>query len=184
MKKEKVKDLMVPLAEYATVSQGATLYDAVMALEAARGQFTQSPYHHRAMLVLDDQGRVIGKISQLDVLRALEPRYKFFGEIKDMGRYGLSREFLQSMMKNYDLWEEPLDQVCRKGNEILVKDVMYTPLEGEYVDSEASIQEAIHQIVLGHHQSLLVTHAGQVAGILRLTDLFHEVSERMKACKV
>ena len=32
MERLKVKDLMIPLDEYATVSQGASLYDAVLAM--------------------------------------------------------------------------------------------------------------------------------------------------------
>ena len=30
----------------------------------------------------------------------------------------------------------------------------------------------IHQLVLGHHQSLLVTRGDKIVGILRLTDVF------------
>ena len=33
---------------------------------------------------------------------------------------------------------------------------MYTPAEGEFVSQDASLDEAIHQFVLGKHQSLLV----------------------------
>jgi hypothetical protein len=36
MKSYSVKDLMVPLSEYATVSEDATLYEAVLSLEEAR----------------------------------------------------------------------------------------------------------------------------------------------------
>ena len=50
-----VKDLMVPLSEYATVTEGSTLFEAVMALEKAQEEFdsNHSKYHHRAVLVLD-----------------------------------------------------------------------------------------------------------------------------------
>ena len=33
-----VKELMVPLSEYATVPEGSTLFDAVLALEKAQAQ--------------------------------------------------------------------------------------------------------------------------------------------------
>ena len=39
MKKFTVAMLMVPLSEYATVFEDATLYDAVMALEKAQEKF-------------------------------------------------------------------------------------------------------------------------------------------------
>ena len=39
MKSHLVKDIMVPLSEYATVSENATLFEAVLALEAAQEKF-------------------------------------------------------------------------------------------------------------------------------------------------
>lgn len=47
MKTITVKDLMVPLEEYATVHEGATLYEA--ALEKAQMEFDQTRYRHRAI---------------------------------------------------------------------------------------------------------------------------------------
>jgi CBS domain-containing protein len=59
---------------------------------------------------------------------------------------------------------------------------MYTPGEGEYVSENASLGEAIHQLIMGHHQSLLVTRDDKIVGILRLTDVFAAVFHRMKEC--
>ena len=76
MKTYIVKDLMVPLSEYATVSDDATLCDAILALEKAQEEFDQTRYRHRAVLIYDKNQKIIGKISQLDALKALEPKYK------------------------------------------------------------------------------------------------------------
>lgn len=67
-----VKELMVPLSEYATVPEGSTLFDAVLALEKAQEEFDHTKYRHRDVLILDKDKRVIGKLGQMDVLRALE----------------------------------------------------------------------------------------------------------------
>ena len=88
------------------------------------------------------------------------------------------------MIESYSLWEEPLDDICRKGAKVKVRDVMYTPSEGEYVKEDATLAEAIHQLVIGRHQSLLVTRNKDIVGILRLTDVFIEVCDRMKACEI
>ena len=68
MKTIKVADLMVPLSEYATVSDDASLYDAVMALEKSQEKYTytHSQYRHRAILVLDKSKKVIGKIAEIN----------------------------------------------------------------------------------------------------------------------
>ena len=180
-----VKDVMVPLDEYATVDEEATLYQAVMALEKAQQVFDRSIYKylHRAVLVLDKERKVVGKISQLDVLRALEPKYREMGDPGTLSRTGFSPQFMKSMLQQFALWDRPLSQICSKGAQIKVKVFMYTPTEGEYIDEKASLAQAIHQLVMGHHQSLLVTGEKGIVGILRLTDVFMTVFEEMRACQ-
>jgi hypothetical protein len=51
MKYTKVKDLMIPLSEYATASEDATLNEAVLALEKAQNNFQKGKYKHRAILI-------------------------------------------------------------------------------------------------------------------------------------
>jgi CBS domain-containing protein len=184
MKTIKVRDWMVTLDEYATISAEATLYEAVLALEGARERLDGKGYRHRAVLVLDGNGRVTGKLSQLDLLRCLEPKYAEMGDLKKISGYGLSAEFLKSMMDRYDLWKAPLDDICHKASHLRVGDITNSPLAGEFIDVEASLNEAVHQLIIGHHQSLLVMSEGEIVGILLLTDVFEKVGERIKACRV
>ncbi len=182
METGKVKDLMVPLEEYATVSDKATLYEAVLALEKAQEELERAStaYLHRAVLVYDDNKKIIGKISQLDVLTALEPKYGEMGHSRSMSRVAFSPQFLKNMLETYSLLSESLETVCRKAKDVNVREIMYTPSEGEYVNENASLREAIHQFVMGHHQSLLVTRGEDIVGILRLTDVFKSVFQVMK----
>jgi CBS domain-containing protein len=179
-----VKDLMVPLSEYATVSEGATLYEAVLSLEKAQEKFEEkhTRYSHRAILVLDKDQKVIGKISQLDVLRALEPKYETMIEGKGSRQFGFSRQFMKSILENYHLFASPLADICRKAGEQNVKKFMRAPTEGEYIAADATLDEAIHLLIMGSHQSLLVTRDERIVGILRLTDVFAAVFHTMKGC--
>ena len=182
-----VKNLMVPLAGYATVFEDASLYDAVLALEKAQIEFVDKTreygrryYGHRAILVYDKDKQIIGKVSQFDVLRALEPKYEEIGYQKALAGFGFTRKFMKNMLDQFKLWDNPLDRICKKATEIKVKDIMYSPTEGEYVDEDASLDTAIHQLVMGRHQSLIVTRDGKIVGILRLVDVFINVCVKMK----
>jgi len=179
-----VKDLMVPLSEYATVAEDATLYEAVLSLEEAQENFEDkhTRYRHRAILVLDKTGHVIGKLSQLDVLSALEPKYQDMLEGEESHRLGISKKFMKSVMEDYNLFADPLEDICRKAGEQNVKAFMYTPTEGEYVSQDTSLDVAIHRLIMGRHQSLLVTRDEKIVGILRLTDVFAAVFHKMKEC--
>jgi len=178
-----VKDLMVPLEEYATVSEDATLYEALMALEKAQEELdmTKYKYQHRAVLVYDKDKKIVGKMSQFDALRALEPKYTDMGDSRSISRAGFSPDFLKDMLDKQSLWSETPEDICRKAADRKVKDHMSTLTEGEYIDENAYMREAVHQLVMGHHHSLLVTREGKIVGILRLTDVLMSIYQLMKS---
>lgn len=180
MKNLSVKELMVPLAEYATVSEDATLAEAIISLEKAQQSFDHTKYRHRAILVLDSNNRVIGKISQIDALRALEPKY---GEIQTDSSGSafrhFSKIFLKSIQEQYRLFDKPLDDICKKAAKHKVKNFMCKMTEGEFLSEDATLDEAIHMLVMGNHQSLLVTRKNDIVGILRLTDVFAAVFQSL-----
>jgi CBS domain-containing protein len=178
-----VEDMMVPVAEYATVSEEATLFEAVVALERAQRRFDESHYKHRAILVFGTGGRIVGKVSQLDVVRCLEPNARDADDFGAVQRFGFSPVFIRSTHETFGQWQKPLDDICDRSAFIMVKDIMYTPDEGEYVDENASLDAAIHLLVSGRHQSLLVTRKDDVVGILRLSDVFMEVCKAIKGCR-
>lgn len=177
-----VKDLMVPLSEYATVTEGATLFDAVMALENAQEEFDtdHSKYHHRAVVVLDKEGRVIGKLSQLNVLRALEPKDEQIIKVQEINQFGFSPKFVTNLREQYRRAGISLADMCTNAAKMKVKDYMKTPSEGEYVEENTPLDTAIYQLVTGLHLSLLVTRNKEIIGVLRMSDVFAAVFHAMK----
>ena len=184
MDKYLVKDLMVPISEYATVSEGSTLLDAVLALEKAQEIFDHSQYLHRAILILDKNKRVIGKVSQLDTLRALEPKNEQLDKIEDISRYGFSQKFIMCLREQNRLKDVSMEDMCLAAAGLKVEKLMQAPTEGEFIDENASVNIAIHQLVRGSHMSLLVTREKDIVGILRTSDVFYAVFHTMKACKL
>ncbi|MDD2604305.1 MAG: CBS domain-containing protein [Desulfobacterales bacterium] len=179
-----IREIMVPLSEYATVREGATLLDAVLALEKAQEEFEHYQYRHRAVLVLNGEGRVVGKLSQLDVLSALEPGDSSDAELKQLMRLGFSHEFIRGFRKQKRLEAEPLKNLCGKAAGLKVEAFMQAPGEGEYVEATASLDIAVHQLVAGDHLSLLVTQGDAIVGVLRLADVFAAVFHLMKECQL
>lgn len=190
MKNHSVKNLMVPLSEYATVSENATLIEAVDALEKAQAAFDEKRYRHRAVLVYDESGRIVGKISQHDLIEALEPNYKKLKQKNGTGqgslhRLGFSDKYIGTTLEQYNLWENALESLCENAVRLVVKSFMYTPDAGEYVREDQTMDKAIHQMISGHHHSLLVTSAADehvIVGVLRLTDVFDFVSTALREC--
>lgn len=175
---------MVPISAYATVHKDASLYEAVLALEKAVAEFDPARHRHRAILIYDDNDLIVGKMSMIDVLRALEPGYDEVLKGQSLTRHGLSPMYDRSVIDQYLLWNKPLTDLCKKAGRLKVENFMQKPTEGEYVEDEATLDEAIHRLIVGKHQSLLVTHNGDIVGILRLTDVFMDIVPDIKACKV
>ncbi|MFH1845267.1 MAG: CBS domain-containing protein [bacterium] len=180
MKDIPILDMIVPLSSYATVSQEEPLSAAILALEAAQAGFDQSRYRHRAILVFDENKQVVGKLSQMDIIKALEPDFAEKMESISLDRFGISVDFLSSTLDQYEFWNRPLKVACREACSRPVKEFMYTPAKQEFIRETASLQEAIHRLVIGQHHSLLVTRDEEIVGVLRLTDVFTKITEVMK----
>ena len=179
-----VKDMMVPLTEFIAVSEDDSLFDAVQALEKAFDIHDGMKSQRRAILVSGKDGKVVGKVGYLDVIRALEPKYDQMDSSRAMSRFGFSPKFINTIFKQFDLWNKPLDEICQKAVKVKVKQFMYKLAEGEYVDQDASLNDAVHKLIVGSHQSLLVTKGKEIIGVLRLKDVFKEVCSRINACNL
>ncbi len=182
MKPKLVKDLMIPLSEYATVSEDATLSDAVAALKKSQADFDQARYRHRAILIMGAGQQIVGKVNFHCILKALEPRYEdMFADDGPM-HMGFTRKYQKAIFESLKLWQDPLDQICEKAAQIKVKSFMTKPKESEMIEPDSTLSEAIHQLVVGHHQSLLVTQDKGVVGVLRLTDAVEVVIDAIMSC--
>ncbi len=180
----KVRDLMIPVKEYVTIDENATLFEAVTHLEDAHMQFEAKRVPHTTLLVRNKSGKIIGILSEMDVLRSLEPRYNQIDDLKNVSGFGLSAEFMRSMMTKYDLWKAPLDDLCRKAADHNVKDLISAPADADFVEADASLNQAAHQLIVGCRQMLLVTSGQEIIGVIRLSEIFNEIVEKLKACKI
>lgn len=174
MQTRQVKDLMLPLGEYAVVPRSATLRQALATLAEAQQKIPPGKPLHRAVLIMDEAGHIVGKLGQIGFLKALEPKYEAIGDLEGLSQARLSDDFISSIMDTYRFWQDSLDDLCQRANRIQVGQVM-SPVDAS-IEENKSISEAIHQFVMRQGLSLLVTRQGRAVGILRLSDLFLEVA--------
>lgn len=182
---QSVKDLMLPIENYVTVHEDTSVAEAIRVLEKMRDKYEAEgrEYRPRQLVVLDRQNRVVGRLDQMDVVTSLEPKYRTepgSEAIKHISASGLSPELLKDLMRWYSLWGESFEERCRKVLKMTVQDCMHKPRRDEYVTQEESLETAVHQMVLGRHSSLLVTSKDAVIGILRLSDVFDQISRIIK----
>ncbi len=176
-----VKDLMVPISKYATVTVGTSLLDAILALEKAQEAYTSSKYQHRAILVLDSNRQVVGRVSQLRILKAIETRHDLDSDMEKLSNFRFSEEYIAGRREQERLNGPVLNsESLRAALEKKVEHFMQKPTLGEFVSEDSSIDIAIHKLVAGAHASLLVTSNHSITGVLRLPDVFSEVFHEMR----
>lgn len=177
MDRKLVKDLMLPLSDYATIGSDRTIREALAALSKAQLGLTNDRHHHRAVLVLDDKRAVVGKLTHWAMLRSLQPRVFNDADYATLFRSGLSVDFIQSVASHHPV-RGSFRHMCRLAGEVKVRDAM-VPVK-ESVAEDAPLVSAIGQMTGEHVQSLLVTRGGVVVGILRLSDVFEEVADLIR----
>lgn len=178
MDEKTVRDIMLSLEEYATIGSGHTIREALFALSKAQLGLTCDRHQHRAVLVLDDEGDVIGKLSHWAILRSLEPEVLGKEDEAALDRVGLSTEFIGRLKREARASEMSLRQMCRAAARVRVEDAM-VPIS-DSIEEEASLTDAIRRMVQCREQSLLVRRQGRAVGILRLADLFEEVADLIR----
>ena len=129
---------------------------------------------------------VITRISQLRVLQAMETKKEEDIELYDhLKMYKFSGAYIDKLRENARLeckvfTEDALWNAAEK----LVEDFMQKPTPDEYVDEAEELDLAMHKMVAGAHQSLLVTREKEIVGILRMVDVFTASFHAMKALGV
>jgi CBS domain containing-hemolysin-like protein len=179
MKKIFVKELMIPISNYVTVKAKDNLVDVLKALESAR---QANEHAHRDAIVVDEDGAFIGKVTMLDIFRALEPNYKRM--MSDTGASTLTRDFVMKAASAFNLWTEPEEGICQRGAKKTVAEVMHTPRSIEFLQEADTLEKALNLYVMGVHQPLIVKRDETVTGVLRFGDMFEVVRKGLLECEI
>ena len=179
MKKIFVKELMIPISNYVTVKKTDTLVDVLQALEESR---QANEHAHRDAIVVDDDGTFLGKVTMIDIFRALEPNYKKM--MSDNAAGTLTSAFVMKAVKEFNLWMEPEADICQRGASKTVAAVMHTPESIEYLQEDDTLEKALNLYVMEVHQPLIVKKGDTVTGVLRFGDMFEVVRRELLACNV
>jgi CBS domain containing-hemolysin-like protein len=176
MKKIQVKKIMIPISNYVTVQKEDSLVEVLQSLEQARK--SDNEHAHRDAIVVDANGVFIGKVTMIDIFRALEPNYKKVEKQPQTSM--LSTKYVIQVARDFNLWMEPTQTICERGSRLKVADVMHIPEKMEYIKETATLEKALHLFVMGIHQPLIVKNKNsKITGVLRFGDVYEAVRQRL-----
>jgi hypothetical protein len=175
----RVRDLMIAVDEYTIVHRNATLYDALSALQEAHQRTPEGVPRHRAVLVRDDYGRIVGKVGHLAFLRAVRSvAVNPFATDPGLEAAGLDVDMMRQSQDVYRLLRDDIQSLCATVGSVRVGEVMRPVTEN--IDAGATLLEALDAFDRLECLSLLVTDGADTVGILRLVDLFDEIARTLR----
>jgi CBS domain-containing protein len=156
------KDLMIPLEDYPHIPYWFTLRQAMAIIREAAIKF-EGRFEPRAVLVFDEKYQLMGILTLRDIMTGLEP--KFLQEtmlIKmDPSLTVLMGDFCGPKMKEQS--QRPVSEVM-------------SPIKVT-VNAEDPITKPLYLMIKENAGLIPVMQGGKVAGMLRLSDLFGEISK-------
>ena len=175
--KQKVKDRMIPLENYPTISPDATLREAALSMRALfceleAGMCTEAG--PRTILVIDKAGKLIGILDFKRFLETMIPEIAG-GLSARLSALGVSIAFAQADAETLD--ESRLGFRARviKNAEAKVRDIMLK-VRGA-IDADARLVDGMKQMFRNKIIVLPVYEDGKLVGVLRDTDLFLAVAD-------
>ena len=168
----KVKDIMVPIDEYAVTRIDKTLREAVPELmriycQVETGKCTEAG--HRTSLVLDTQGGLVGILDFKSILEVLIPEIAG-GISAKLQTLGISIAFAEADAHDMDQSQQGFSSRVRQNSQIQVKDVMLK-VRGT-IAADAGILDALKVIYRNKITVLPVFEGKRLVGVLRDSDLF------------
>lgn len=181
MQEKKVIDIMIPAEEYPTVNRNMTMIEGMLELQRAQENAPPGRPSYRALLVTDDDGKIVGKAGYLAFLKALEPKYETPAAKEQLRKANLDTSFIDNMLQGFNYWNESFIHIEERATTKTLGDIMHPVRES--IDSEAPITEALHKLIVWDSISILVSKGSEIVGIIRLSDLYNEIRDYIKnAC--
>lgn len=162
MEDKKVKDLLIPLANYPHLPYWATLQDALVQLISA------SEPGMDTILVFNEAYRLVGILTQVDILRAIEPK--------------LSQHPDQGVTVSLDpllLWDSLLSTGTKERLQQPIKACM-SPAK-VLVKGDDSILKASYLMLNEKQEMLPVQEKEKIIGVVRISDVFRAIISSLLA---
>lgn len=185
MDKAKVEDLMIPADNLLAIKTTDSFLAVVEGLAQALEEFKTGKRISRVLIVVDDAGNMVGKISPSDVLRSMEPGYNKLLNMDASAHVQKFGYLIQSLREEVQHAALPWDRLCQTAKTHTVQDIMRKPAHSQILQIGESLNEAIHRFVLGKHNTIFVTNGHKLVGMLDMPTIYLAIVEKLKTeCKL
>ncbi len=171
MPTRRVGEIMVPIAQYPSVRDTATLREAIAAIEGVQLEVALRKSLPRVLLVFDAIDVMVGYVRRRDIMRGLEPT-------------SLISEPLDYKKKPFDVGVDPnlselsydraLKSILNQADRLVVEVMRPNDV---LIDADDHVLKAVYEMVSYNLSHLPVIRDGHLVGVVRSVDVFHELAQ-------
>lgn len=178
----KIKKWIHPVDNFPRISYRASLMEAVAALKKADASCQAGRYAQRTLLVHDAAGSIIGKLSPIDIVAALESHCK--RSKANMGRWpaSLFMALLEKLGKYLLPGRNPLAEHWQKAHRINMLPHIKRSSSSNIIGANDTMELAFHLFATGRHDSLFVVQKNEIKGLLLFADVYEGISTFLQSC--
>ncbi len=179
MNKLTVKDLMIRTGDLASIHSQASVAEAVVALGKLVENFRIGGHSSRVLLVVDDSGRMLGKLSPVDMLQGLDASSSLQVDATASAQLGRVRHIIETCNVSQRHAASSWDEAYDVSHHTRVCDIMRKPAKGQIISEDASLNEAMHRFSDGRYSNLFVADGEHnLVGVLDV-NLFYDALANM-----
>lgn len=168
------EDIMIPLHKYPNIPKWFTIRQAIQLIQQTTIEMNGIVSRPRALLVTDENFKIVGMIRRRDILRSLEPK-NFFGLGAEHPK------IFGDIVPNLDLIEIAFDrfstQCIKHADEFVWKYMV--PIE-HFLNHDDHLMKIIYMIDLTGMSMFLVVKDDAIIGVVRTIEVLNEVSKMLQ----
>lgn len=167
---KRLGEIMIPVEEYPSVRDNATLREAITIIKNARLEVDRRKSLPRELIVFDEIQVMVGTLKRRDIMRGLEPnflvsepleyRYKQFDVAVDADLSMLTFDRFVNGIREHA--NRPVSDVMRPVESIL--------------DADDHVIRVTYEMVSENLALIPVVRDGRLVGVVRSVDVFHEIT--------
>ena len=168
---KKVREIMVPIDQYPSVRDDATLQEAITVIDGARLDVRGRKSQPRLLLVFDSIQVLVGYVRRRDIMRGLEPRFLVHRPLE-------YRKMRFDVPADPNLSELPFDRTVSRIRQQAgkrISDVML-PIPTT-INADDHLMKAIHEMVTLNLYLIPVIDEKRLVGVVRSVDMIHELAQ-------
>ncbi|UCG84870.1 MAG: CBS domain-containing protein [Gemmatimonadota bacterium] len=171
---KQVREVMVPIDQYPSVRDNATLAEAIAVIDSARLDVGGRKSQPRLLLVFDEIQLLVGYVRRRDIMRGLEPQFLVSQPLE-------YRKMRFDVPADPNLTELPFDRTVSRIRQQAgkpVSDVML-PIPTT-INADDHLMKAIHEMVTLNLYLIPVIDKKRLVGVVRSVDMIHELAQLLK----